>query len=238
MQPPPTARFVPAVLILAALMPLASCAGAPASTGPWGPSDGATSDGAAGYRLTGWAPSKRFVLRIHPSAAAPTADVVAAAEEVSHRSGIEITLGPAATSTDPDLIGATPEITVVVGAYCPAPAVGCAEMWGQFGFTWADSHVIRDVRVSLVPEVVGDDDLLRPILLHELGHAVGLDHQEEPFLGRRQVMSPLIDPTMAQYREGDLAGLAAVGSMAREAPAWLVALTGGSTLPAPIAVIG
>lgn len=236
MQPPPTVRALPAVLILAVLVPLASCAGAPASTGPWGP-DGATSDGSAGYRLTGWAPSKRFVLRIHPSAAALTADVVEVADEVSRRSGIDITLGPAAVGTDPDLIGATPEITVVVGAYCPAPAVGCAELWGQFGFTWADSHVIRDVRVSLVPEVLGDDDLLRPILLHELGHAVGLDHQEEPFLGRRQVMNPLIDPTMTQYREGDLAGLAAVGSTAREAPAWLVNLTGGSMLPAPIAVI-
>ncbi len=46
------------------------------------------------------------------------------------------------------------------------------------------------------------------LLLHELGHAIGLDHVND----RRQVMYPVLLPQPAQYAAGDLRGLAAVGA--------------------------
>ena len=46
------------------------------------------------------------------------------------------------------------------------------------------------------------------LLLHELGHALGLDHVDD----RRQVMYPVLLPRAARYAGGDLRGLAAVGA--------------------------
>jgi len=46
------------------------------------------------------------------------------------------------------------------------------------------------------------------LLLHELGHAIGLDHVRDS----RQVMYPVLMPQPAQYAAGDLRGLAAVGA--------------------------
>lgn len=46
------------------------------------------------------------------------------------------------------------------------------------------------------------------LLMHELGHALGLDHVDD----RRQVMHPVLVPRPAQYAGGDLRGLAAVGA--------------------------
>lgn len=232
----PIRRGLSAVLLVAAVVPLIACR--PAATAQLAPSDPPPPPQDHGYDLIGWAPSSSYVIRIHPSAAALTPDIVSAAAEVSRLTGITMTVGPAATGTSPDLVSTTPEITVVLGSYCPPPAVGCAELWGQFALNWDDAHVIRDVRVSVVPSIVSDSAHRRPILLHELGHAVGLDHHEELFLGRRQVMSPAVDATMVAYREGDEAGLAAVGADARPPTASLVAPGGEARIAPPTAMIG
>ena len=146
MRPSPrqVARSATAAAAVAVLAILAACSAAPRAPQPQPPSG-------PGYRLTEWAPSSSFVVRVHPSAGSLTDEVMSAAAEVTARSGITFTLGPPAPTPAPDLVGSTPEITVVVGAYCSAGAIGCAEMWGQWGFRPEERHVIRDVRLSVVP---------------------------------------------------------------------------------------
>lgn len=205
-------RTVSATMALTVLLVASACSAAPRTPqAPMAPPSG------PGYLLMNWAPSSSFVVRIHSSASALTDEVMAVAADVTLRSGITFALGAPSPTTAPDLIGSTPEITVVVGSYCSAGAIGCAEMWGQSGRTDEERRVIRDVRVSVVPEMLGDPTTRRAVLLHELGHAVGLDHHAESFQGRRQVMNPYVDATMSAYRAGDDAGLAATGSRARPA---------------------
>lgn len=74
--------------------------------------------------------------------------------------------------------------------------------------------------VYVTGEVVLDgpqlDDLLgepggaaaaRSVILHELGHLVGLDHVDD----RSQIMNPIGSPTVTDYADGDRAGLALLG---------------------------
>ena len=229
MRPSPrqVARSATGAAAIAVLAILAACSAAPRAPQPQPPSG-------PGYRLTEWAPSSSFVVRVHPSAGSLTDEVMAAAAEVTARSGITFTLGPPAPTPAPDLVRSTPEITVVVGTYCSAGAIGCAEMWGQWGFTPEERHVIRDVRLSVVPAMLDDAATRRAVLLHELGHAVGLDHHSETFEGQHQVMNPYVEPTMSQYRSGDDAGLAATGTRARPAtdPAAALLQLCGATPPA------
>ncbi len=115
---------------------LTACAPTPPSTQP--ASNPATTTASAdpvpssgdGYELTGWAPPTAFVLRIHPSAAAFSSDVAAAAAEVTRLSGITITMGAFASSPQPDLSGTAAEIVVTTGTYCglgPSGAPRCGD---------------------------------------------------------------------------------------------------------------
>jgi Matrixin len=51
------------------------------------------------------------------------------------------------------------------------------------------------------------DGAARAIILHELGHLVGLDHVEDP----KQVMYPTTSSSVSTYASGDLNGLAKLG---------------------------
>ena len=53
----------------------------------------------------------------------------------------------------------------------------------------------------------GGEPAYRPILLHELGHAVGLDHVDDP----TQLMNPEIHPGVTTFQSGDLFGLSKLG---------------------------
>ena len=69
-------------------------------------------------------------------------------------------------------------------------------------------YVVLDSTSALAPGFAGRRSTRGMTLLHELGHAVGLDHVRD----RRQVMYPVMLPRPAQYASGDLRGLKAVGA--------------------------
>lgn len=70
-----------------------------------------------------------------------------------------------------------------------------------------DAHYVSGV-VAIAKDGHFNDDpvALRAILLHELGHVVGLAHVDQP----DEIMYPLQDD-QREYGSGDLAGLAALG---------------------------
>jgi hypothetical protein len=79
------------------------------------------------------------------------------------------------------------------------------------GFASPDGVVAPDgTAVFVTGDVVldrsGEPDL-EPVLLHELGHLVGLDHTND----RRQIMFPEGQDGVTDYADGDLRGLAKLG---------------------------
>jgi hypothetical protein len=90
---------------------------------------------------------------------------------------------------------------------------------GQGGATWTTTkaasriwhaHLVLDVEDPLEPGFAKGRSV-GTALLHELGHAVGLTHVDDP----RQVMaSGLGEQSVPTYQAGDLAGLRRVGAAA------------------------
>ncbi len=73
------------------------------------------------------------------------------------------------------------------------------------GVVASDGTVVY-VTGDVVLDRTGEPEL-EPVLLHELGHLVGLDHTND----RRQIMFPEGQPTVTDYAAGDLRGLAKLG---------------------------
>jgi hypothetical protein len=78
--------------------------------------------------------------------------------------------------------------------------------------TGADQRYVSGMAVFNGPALTrqlqsGDDAKARAVLLHELGHLVGLGHVTDPF----QVMYDTNSYPLARYHAGDLRGLAELG---------------------------
>jgi Matrixin len=78
--------------------------------------------------------------------------------------------------------------------------------------TGADQRYVSGLAVFNAPALTdqlthGDDEKARAVLLHELGHLVGLGHVTDPF----QVMYDTNSYPLARYRAGDRRGLAELG---------------------------
>lgn len=56
-------------------------------------------------------------------------------------------------------------------------------------------------------ELAAGPELVRAVVLHELGHVVGLGHIDDP----TQLMAPDLTPKVTDYADGDLTGLAVLG---------------------------
>jgi predicted Zn-dependent protease len=77
--------------------------------------------------------------------------------------------------------------------------------------TWAyvSGQVVLDQH-KLAPTQLRDRTVARAVLLHELGHLVGLNHTTD----RRQLMNSEAQFGVTDYAAGDLHGLALLGTQA------------------------
>jgi hypothetical protein len=152
---------------------------------------GAMRDVAEAFRRLSEASGLRF------SYAGPTSFVPYARRSRRATSNADVVLAWAPPRAVPSLAG-----TVVgLGGYAGA---GTSTGWTRI----TQGYVVLDSTSRLHRGFAGRRSTRGMTLLHELGHAVGLDHVND----RRQVMYPVILPREAQYAAGDLRGLAAVGA--------------------------
>lgn len=167
-----------------------------------------------------WDPCTPVRVRVQAEPGYPTlrADVAAALGRLAAATGLRFTdLGPTANggaAADPGGFPADTDLVVTVAGEGEAPALA----GGPVGYTTLNHSVWAgpDARI-LAAEVVLEREFLTSgssavgqLLLHELGHAVGLGHTADA----DQVMFPSVTGTASGYQPGDLAGLARVGSAA------------------------
>ena len=90
----------------------------------------------------------------------------------------------------------------VIGVTPAAAQYANTEWWRVFA-----AGVVLDTQPRLAAGFGGGRATRGSVLIHELGHVMGLDHVSD----RRQVMYPAITTVEARYATGDLRGLARVG---------------------------
>ena len=156
---------------------------APADYAFWG-----TTPSGAPYR---WDPGRTVTVAYIPAPGAPSIDIAGAVAQLAQATGLsmEVVSAPAADIT----ITFVPKLSGRL-------AGSTSEQRDTNGF-------IDEAAVVLSEQTPGT--LLHEALLHELGHAVGLDHAHRP----GQVMNAVLTG-QADYQAGDLAGLRALGPLA------------------------
>lgn len=138
-----------------------------------------------------------------PSVRALVAEVV---RQINAASGAGVAIGPDTTASP-----AADEIVVrvPVTTICGAGAAGCA---ANAVATTDGIGVVVNALVELRRDLVGSGYEL-PVLLHEMGHAMGLGHYDEPYRAAMQLMWNSVTTDMTAYRDGDRNGLAALGAV-------------------------
>jgi len=156
---------------------------APADYAFWG-----TTPSGAPYR---WDPGRTVTVAYIPAPGAPSIDIAGAVAQLAQATGLsmEVVSAPAADIT----ITFVPKLSGRL-------AGSTSEQRDTNGF-------IDEAAVVLSEQT--PRTLLHEALLHELGHAVGLDHAPRP----GQVMNAVLTG-QEDYQAGDLAGLRALGPLA------------------------
>jgi len=124
---------------------------------------------------------------------------------INDAAGVGLTVGP-----DTDGPPATNEIVVRVRdqTACGPLASGCL----AYATGPANGHrVVTTALIEIQRELLGSGYEL-PVLLHEMGHAMGLGHYDQPFGTLMQVMWSFVTPDMVDYRAGDRNGLRALAT--------------------------
>ena len=173
-----------------------------------------------------WSPCApiRYAVDLSDAPAGALEDALAAVAVASSVSGLRFEY-VGTTGWSPDPAGGwgqmPPGIDAVIGWAAPSQLSGTRAMAGTGGSWWqaVGSHRRIDEGYALVNGDIARA-VLRPgfgtgyseghLLLHELGHMLGLGHTGDP----TEVMYPQTQPlSPSYYGAGDMAGLAALGSL-------------------------
>jgi hypothetical protein len=95
-------------------------------------------------------------------------------------------------------------VRAVSSTLCGGGAAGCAQFYVRTDDL--GQYVVDRVNVEIASVWVGTS-LELPIILHEFGHAMGLDHFDAFFENSYQVMRSFVDDSMTSFRSGDTNGL-------------------------------
>ncbi len=146
------------------------------------------------------------VVRMAPDTPASVRTLVAEiVRQINDASGAGVLIGPDTTAapTADEIVVRVPTVTV-----CGPAAAGCASnavaTAGGFG-------VVTNAVVEMKRDLLGSG-YEAAVLLHEMGHAMGLGHYDDPYGDTMQVMWNSVLPDMTSYRSGDRNGLNALGA--------------------------
>ena len=185
----------------------------PAATTPSGaaPATGVAATAAAegdGYWFMAGVTATRIgrVVRMAPDTPSVVRTLVSGiVQQINDSSGAGVVIGPDTTAPPAadEIVIRVPDVTV-----CGPLAAGCASnaiaSSGGFG-------VVTNAVVEMKRDLIGSG-YEAPVLLHEMGHAMGLGHYDAPYGGAMQIMWNSVTPDMTTYRSGDRNGLAALGA--------------------------
>jgi hypothetical protein len=159
-----------------------------------------------GYALMAGVGATRLgrVVRMDPTVPSGVRQIVQnTVNQINDASGAGLVIGPdtSALPTADEIVVRVPNVTV-----CGALAAGCSS--NSIGTT-KGIGVVTNALVEIKRDLLGSG-YETPILMHEMGHAMGLSHYEVPYRNLMQMMWHSVSPDMTAYRAGDRNGLAAL----------------------------
>ena len=172
-------------------------------------------DAPAGSTTDRWAACATVDVRVNltDAPAGALADVKKAITEVDSATGLHLRYaGPTALVPNGDNWLATGGITLAWAGQPGSDKLDGSNA-GQGGYV-ADGSAIRsgfvvlDTHFNGLPGGFGAGGTRGALLMHELGHAVGLRHSADP----RDIMYPTVTTKTAAWGSGDRAALASVGT--------------------------